>query len=689
MIISESSHRHAVLAVIGLTTVCILGIALGLAAELLVLRDRALKFASQAATHLTMVSVDYLENTLEAADRVLRDAVYHARTNSTGPHPYFAGNSVTAGESADELIMVDADGIFTTPARLPPGLADAPFFARHRDFAGARLVTTARTTEGSMHLLVSRRLETASGAFSGVAAIAIPLTRFDRILTGGESTNKGAIYLPTGERVAPADDSSFPPQWLSAAEFAQEDAPHRRHLADGHLIVGSFIDEDEVLKWWRRDAFLIMPVASLLILILGVGAALLVASINRNFRQQNDRLNAVQSINSELEHLVGERTKELQVARSSAEKASNTKSRFLAAAAHDLRQPLQALMMFLDELGYRPLAAAEQAILHKIETSAQSLSNLLNGLLDIGAIDSGSVEPRLTNVSLTHIFDGIEAKFHAPAAAKGLALTIVPTGVSVHSDPVLLSRILSNLVSNAVRYSETGRILVGVRRRGAEILIQVADSGIGIAPEQLPLVFEEYYQVANVGRDHRRGTGLGLAIVERLTALLGHKLDVRSRLGHGSIFTIRLPLATGTRSDDDCSQAEPVSDGKGALVVVVDDDPDVRQSIERALKNRRYTVLPAGSSREALELTRWAGRPPVAIVADYRLSGSETGISVITAIRALNPEAHSVAIILTGEQSLDQAMPEDVTLLRKPIAPTVLCATIERLRRSSAPEDNG
>lgn len=341
---------------------------------------------------------------------------------------------------------------------------------------------------------------------------------------------------------------------------------------------------------------------------------------------------------------------------------------------------MQSLMMFVDELSYRLPPAADRTLVDKIEASAHALSNLMNGLLDICSIDAGATVARPADVPLAQILAAIEARFADPARVKGIGLTVLPTRATVRSDPVLLIRILSNLVSNAVRYTDAGRVLVGCRRRGTALLLQVADTGVGIAPEVLPLIFEEYYQVANAARDRRRGTGLGLAIVDRLADLLGHEVSVQSRPGRGSVFTVRLPLAAHAPCADPMPVGEPAVDGGGALVVVVEDDPDVRHAVERALKNRHYTVLPASSAREAVELVRWAGRPPAAIVADYRLGSDDTGLDAIAALRALHPATPMAAIVLTGEQRTEVEPPAGVLVLRKPLPPAALCAAIERLR---------
>lgn len=670
MVTNGRSRRIFIHTIVVVAAGCIACIALGLGAQLAIMRQRVLTFAGQSAVHLADVSGDYVEDSIEAADAVLRDMVHHAQRQPLHEvmhhQPAFTGVAVIA-----------ADGSVRRSAAFPAGLnVDPP--------ADTQLHVTARQAGGAGWLVLSRRLQSEAGALRGVAAAAIPLERFDRVLRGGESINQAGLYLPDGHRLAPAGDAAFPPPWLAPDQWdARGTGQVVRHLGKGSLVVAAFVNPDETLKSWRSDLAASIPAATLLILVLAAGAGLLVAVINRSYRHHAWSLNAMKDLNAELEELVAKRTAALQEARADAEKASEAKSRFLASAAHDLRQPMQAMMMFIDELSYRPLADHDRAVVTKVETSAQSLSHLLNGLLDISAIDAGAIEPRVADVPLAPVLAALEARFGGPADAKKLALTVLPTRASVRSDPVLLLRILSNLVSNAVRYTEAGRVLVGCRRRGGELLVQVLDTGIGIPPEQIPLIFEEYYQVANQGRDRRHGTGLGLAIVERLAGLLGHQIEVASRPGHGSTFTVRMKLAECAAAAQCGAPAQPVSDGGGALVVVVEDDPDVRLSLTRSLKNRRYAVLPATSVREAVDLLHWAGRPPAAIVADYRLAGGETGIQAITALRALYPMAPSVAIVLTGEQKLDEDLNDDMVLLRKPVPPAVLCATIERLRREA------
>lgn len=670
MVTNERSRRIFVRTVMVVTAGCIVCIALGLGAQLATMRQRALALAAQSAVHLAGVSGDYVEESFEAADAVLRDIAHHARNEPL--HEVMHHEPSQSG-----VAVIATDGSVWSGGAFPTGLKVEPP-------ADAGLRTTAQHQNGTDWLVLSRRLQTDSGALSGVAVAAIPLKRFDKMLQGGKSVNQAALYLSDGSRLAPTENASFPPSKLDPDQAAAG-GPGRvvRRLKSGDLVVAVFINPDQALKYWRDDLLANVPAATLLTLVLAAGAGLLVAMVNRSYRQHAWSLSAIKDLNTKLEDLVTKRTAALQEARAGAERSNEAKSRFLASAAHDLRQPMQAMMMFIDELSYRPLSDQDRAIVAKVESSAQSLSRLLNGLLDISAIDAGAIEPRIADVPLAPVLAAIETRFGGPADARNLALTVLPTRASVHSDPVLLLRILSNLVSNAVRYTEAGRVLVGCRRRGSELLLQVIDTGIGIPPEQIPLIFEEYYQVANQGRDRRQGTGLGLAIVERLAGLLDHQIEVASRPGHGSTFTVRMKLADCPASANCSSTAEPVPDGGGALVVVVEDDPEVRQSLTRSLKNRRYAVLPAASGREALDLLRWAGRPPAAIIADYRLGGGETGIQAIAALRALHPSERCVAIVLTGEQKLAEKLSDGMVLLRKPVPPAVLCATIERLRREA------
>lgn len=238
---------------------------------------------------------------------------------------------------------------------------------------------------------------------------------------------------------------------------------------------------------------------------------------------------------------------QLRQARDLAEKASEAKSRFLAAASHDLRQPLQALSLYQSVLRASALPSQEVA-LTSMETCLGNLSALLNDLLDLSKLDSGVVTPAFTTFSLDRMLREIALSHQPEAERKGLRLRVVPNSVRVHADPVLLQRIVGNLVANAIRYTQAGGVVVGCRRRQGHLWLDVVDSGIGIPADQLEAIFEEFLQLQNPERSREKGTGLGLAIVRKTARLLGMRVEVRSRPGHGSIFSVGLPDGAGGRA---------------------------------------------------------------------------------------------------------------------------------------------
>lgn len=233
---------------------------------------------------------------------------------------------------------------------------------------------------------------------------------------------------------------------------------------------------------------------------------------------------------------------ELARAKADLERASEQKSRFLAACSHDLRQPFQAMRLFHSILAQRA-AGPEVAVVNLLGEAMNQGEDLLHALLDVSTIESGLIPPVLVAVPLGEVFQRIHATAASQAQARGLSLRVRPSPHRVGSDPLLLTRILSNLVSNAVKYTEAGGVLIGARRRGDEVCIEVWDTGIGIAEQHLGDIFEDFYQVGNPERDKRNGIGLGLGIVRRLAETLGHRVAVRSRMGRGTVFTVTVPLA--------------------------------------------------------------------------------------------------------------------------------------------------
>ncbi|MBP2300638.1 ATP-binding protein [Azospirillum picis] len=283
------------------------------------------------------------------------------------------------------------------------------------------------------------------------------------------------------------------------------------------------------------------------LLMLGIEALVIFRPMTRQVRRQFTEIlrmaETIEQANATLEQQVRDRTAELHAAKTAAEQAHLAKSRFLAHASHDLQQPLQAIGMFTGMLERQPQNGKAAALLTDLKAAQRSMRDLLNAILDISKLESGVVTPKPADVPLSPLLDQLEAEFAGLAEAKGLRLRTVPTGVVVRSDPAMLERIIRNLIANAIRYTDTGGVLVGCRTRGDSVSIEVYDTGRGIPEADRRRIFEEFVQLDRADRDRSEGIGLGLAIVERLARLLGHPVTVRSTEGRGTVFAVRVPLA--------------------------------------------------------------------------------------------------------------------------------------------------
>ncbi|AWJ89878.1 histidine kinase [Azospirillum baldaniorum] len=270
----------------------------------------------------------------------------------------------------------------------------------------------------------------------------------------------------------------------------------------------------------------------------------MVRQVQHQFADITRMTQALEQTNVTLEAQVRARTAELHTAKVAAEQAHLAKSRFLAHAGHDLKQPLQAINMFTGMLERQLDKPRSLALVKDLRLAQRSMHDLLNAILDISKLESGVVEPKTANVALFALFDQLEAEFTGIAENKGLRLRVVPTDLSVRTDPFLLERILRNLLTNAVRYTEQGGVLMGCRRRGDSVWIEVYDTGRGIAEADRRRIFEEFVQLDRPDRDRSEGIGLGLAIVDRLARLLGHPLELRSVEGRGTVFAVGVPLVS-------------------------------------------------------------------------------------------------------------------------------------------------
>ena len=342
---------------------------------------------------------------------------------------------------------------------------------------------------------------------------------------------------------------------------------------------------------------------------------------------------------------------ELMAAREAADRANQAKSRFLATASHDLRQPLQSLALLNGTL--RRLVRdpdALEALSHQ-DQAIGAMSRLLNALLDISKLESGAIKPDPTDFAVAALFEEMRNEFASLAANKGLQLHVQVSADCVHSDPSLVGQILRNLIANAIKYTQAGSVQLCSGPGSAAVRIEVVDTGIGIPANQLPYIYDEFYQVGVGTNMSRDGYGLGLSIVRRLVKLLDLKLEVRSEIGKGSVFALELPpgrAQAGAKRE----RAEPVAAAQYAVapvVLLVEDDPAVRNATRMLLKVDGYRVLTAGSLAEAHERIREHPRIDL-LITDYHLSGGETGTQVISSLREV-VGADLKAVLITGDTS--------------------------------------
>ncbi len=373
-------------------------------------------------------------------------------------------------------------------------------------------------------------------------------------------------------------------------------------------------------------------------------------------------------------------------ARRAAEAASRAKTQFFAAASHDLRQPLHAMGLFAEALRQRSRDPEVAGLVNSINESVDALEGLFGELLDITRIDTGGVDVNPAPVRMRELFGRLRLHFEPTAFEKGLMLSFRGEQHVAQADPVLLERILRNLVSNAIRYSDDGGVLVSCRPRQGRLLVQVWDSGIGISDGSLPRIFDEFYQVSSsrpLEPHQRKGLGLGLAIVKRLAALMQAPLSVRSRVGHGTVFTLEVPVGRLSRTPEAVPSGTRAPLGltlQGKLIVVVEDEQAVREGLVVVLQAWGASVL---SFDTVAALQTWLdGRPATApdlALVDFRLPENRTGVDALGLLRAQWPQPPLPAIMITGSSlggHEDQALTHDYHLLIKPVLPNKLRAMI-------------
>jgi signal transduction histidine kinase/CheY-like chemotaxis protein len=379
-----------------------------------------------------------------------------------------------------------------------------------------------------------------------------------------------------------------------------------------------------------------------------------------------------------LEGKVEERTRQLEA-------ANQAKSRFVAAASHDLRQPLHALGLFVAQLHGKLRAAERSQIVSRIEDALSAMNELFSALLDISKLDAGATPVNITVFPVAQLLAHAETTFAGAAREKKLSFRAMPSDAWVRSDFILLQQIVFNLVQNALRYTRSGGVVVGCRKRGDQLRIEVWDSGIGIAADQHDKIFGEFYRLGEPDRDRRAGLGLGLAIVDRLCRLLDHPIEVKSTVGKGSVFAVTVPVAPANKRAIEASivpRVQPIL-SHDKLVLVIDDDPLVLEGMSGIFRKWGCRVVTADSDSKALKAAAEQDDVPDLIISDYHLANGRTGIETVEWLRG-ELSAPIPAFLISGDTdpaTLHEAKVKGFHLLHKPVDPMALRAMFHQAVR--------
>ncbi len=434
-----------------------------------------------------------------------------------------------------------------------------------------------------------------------------------------------------------------------------------------------------------------------------------VANISERKKAQQRML----QLNQELEQRVAERTAELhdsnlhlqqqirqreqveqalREARDAAEAANRSKDKYLAAASHDLLQPLNAARLLISTLLERSMPAAEQHLVQRAHLALEGAEDLLNDLLDIARLDQLAVTPAYATCSVAELYDSLLSEFEPIAQQSGLRLSAFSSRLQVRSDCHLLMRILRNFVSNACRYTPSGRIFLGVRKRGKHVRLEVWDTGIGLDKDQLGAVFQEFRQFSQVQSGMRKGVGLGLAIVERIADILEARIQVRSHPGRGSCFSVEVPLVCEQEQLITARLPLAVSQSVNQLqnrrVLVIDNEPDILLSMSALLEQWQCQVCVASNFAEALQALR--ENPPEIILADLHLDDGNNGLEVVAQLRHYFND-NIPAVLITADHSDELATLRkqlDIPVLNKPVRPNKLRAILSQRLGSQLPVAN-
>jgi len=446
------------------------------------------------------------------------------------------------------------------------------------------------------------------------------------------------------------------------AAYTTEGEPYLERLPDRHMVI-------EV----RSNR---MP---------GGGLVITFSDVTPSF----EAAEALERANATLEKRVRDRTEELTrlnselaLAKSTAEDASISKTRFLAAASHDILQPLNAARLYVTSLVERQNGGEDSRLVENIDDSLEAIEEILSALLDISRLDAGAMTPSISSFKMADLMRSLEIEFAPSARAKGLDLDFVPCSLPVQSDRLLLRRLLQNFISNAIKYTPHGRVLVGCRRRGEALQICVYDTGVGIPVVKRGEIFKEFHRLEQ-GARIARGLGLGLSIVERLARVLNHRIAIDANAAGGSVFSVTVPTASAINHTAAVTSATPLSRTpiSGARIVCVENDPAILDGMKTLLKAWDAEVIAATDPESAIEAIEAAGGSVTGLLVDYHLDRGN-GVAAIREIRRRFGE-NIPAILITADRSPHvraAAREEKIAVLNKPVKPASLRALLGQWR---------
>lgn len=403
----------------------------------------------------------------------------------------------------------------------------------------------------------------------------------------------------------------------------------------------------------------------------------------------SERTAELSDLTHRLMHEISERRQAeaaLLTAKGEAERANLSKTRFLAAASHDLHQPLNAARLFLGALADEVAGERALGLIERIEAALETVDELLGALLDISKLDTGAWPVEVSSFVVGSLLQRLADEYAPQARAYGLKLSVVASSAVVRTDRTLLERVIRNFISNAIRYTDTGRVVIGCRGRGSHISVEVWDTGIGVPAEKRARIFEEFQQLGTSVRRHEKGLGLGLAIVERVARLLDLKIELESRVGHGSKFAVLVPRGTLERSSGESANnalAEPaVGDGfDGRLVLCIDNDAQVLEGMAALTASWGCELIPAHNVEQALDILGQRGSSPHLLIADYLLDNGELGTNAVDLLRGRFGQAIPALVISSNRTTAlrEELKARGLSFLPKPIAPGRLRAMMSYL----------